>query len=174
MKKKSLRAVSTLIFAVSVCLNLLLAADQIKTDEFYAFYTKIPAGNVAEVDEITGKYADIVVHLEENLQFIFCRAAGYLPCLQTADKKGITSGSIEHNLLKEWLERKPPNKLMEAWIHYMEGLCEKLTGEEKEAMKKEMLGSARAVAEASGGILGINKISREEKEALEKMEKVFC
>ena len=63
---------------------------------------------------------------------------------------------------------------MEAWIHYMEGLCEKLTGEEKEAMKKEMLGSARAVAEASGGILGINKISREEKEALEKMEKVFC
>jgi hypothetical protein len=94
--------------------------------------------------------------------------------LKTADKKGISNGSIEYNLLKEWLEHKPPNKLMNAWIHYMEGLCEKLTKQEKEAMKKEIVGCARAVAEASGGVLGINKISRKEKSILNIMEDVFC
>lgn len=94
--------------------------------------------------------------------------------LKSAERRGIKSGSIEFSLLKEWLELKPPAKLLDAWIHYMEGLCEKLSGTEKTAMKKEIVGSALAVAEASGGMLGINKISREEKTVIEKMEKVFC
>lgn len=59
-------------------------------------------------------------------------------------------------------------------MHYMEGLCEKLTKQEKIAMKKEIIGGARAVAEASGGLLGINKISKEEKKILDTMETAFC
>ncbi|MBN1128580.1 MAG: hypothetical protein JXA71_06315 [Chitinispirillaceae bacterium] len=94
--------------------------------------------------------------------------------LKAAGEKGLSGGGIEFKLLEEWLEHKPPKKLLDAWIHYMEGLCDKLTKKEKEAMKKEVIGSARAVAEASGGVLGINKISRREKAVLDTMEKAFC
>jgi hypothetical protein len=93
--------------------------------------------------------------------------------LNAAERKGIQSGSIEMNLLKEWLDRKPSPHLFDAWRHYMEGLCEKLTETEKTAMKKEIIGGAKTVAEASGGLLGINKISPEEKTAFDKMEKAF-
>ena len=93
--------------------------------------------------------------------------------LTTAEGRGIKNGSIEHDLLKEWLEHKPSAELIDAWSHYMEGLCEKLTEKEKAAMKKEMVGGAQAVAQASGGLLGINKISPEEKAVLAKMEKAF-
>jgi hypothetical protein len=93
--------------------------------------------------------------------------------LKAAQSRGIQSGSIEFGLLKEWLEKKPPATLLDAWIHYMEGLCEQLTAAEKAAMKKEIVGGARAVAQASGGLLGINTISPEEKAVLSKMEKAF-
>jgi hypothetical protein len=93
--------------------------------------------------------------------------------INAAALKGIKVGTIEGDLLKEWLEHKPPAKLLDAWIHYMEGLCEKLTAQEKTALKKEIVGGAQAVAEASGGLLGINKVSREEKAVIDKMEKIF-
>jgi len=93
--------------------------------------------------------------------------------LKAAQRKGIQGGSIEFGLLKEWLERKPPAELVDAWRHYLSGLCEKLTEKEKEAMKNEIMGGAQAVAQASGGLLGINTISSEEKAVLSKMEKAF-
>jgi hypothetical protein len=93
--------------------------------------------------------------------------------LKAAQGRGIQNGSIEFGLLKEWLEVKPPATLLDAWRHYMEGLCEKLTEKEKESMKKEIMGGAQAVAQASGGLLGINTISSEEKAVLSKMEKAF-
>jgi tellurite resistance protein len=93
--------------------------------------------------------------------------------LKAAQSKGIQSGSIEFDLLREWLEKKPPANLLDAWVHYIEGLCEQLPAAEKETMKKEIMGGALAVAETSGGLLGINKISPEEKAVLTKMEKAF-
>lgn len=93
--------------------------------------------------------------------------------LKAAEGKGIQSGSIEMNLLKEWLDRKPSPHLLDAWSHYMEGLCDNLNETEKAAMKKEIMGGAKTVAEASGGLLGINKISNEEKAVLDTMEKAF-
>ncbi|MBN2035306.1 MAG: hypothetical protein JW768_01055 [Chitinispirillaceae bacterium] len=94
--------------------------------------------------------------------------------LRAANDRGIQRDSIEYHLLKEWLEHKPPASLLTAWTHYIEGLCEKLTKQERESLKKEIIGCARAVAQASGGLLGINTISREEKAVLARMEKVFC
>jgi hypothetical protein len=93
--------------------------------------------------------------------------------LRAAEARGIKSGSIERGLLEEWLERKPSAELIDAWSHYIAGLCDKLTEDEKAAMKKEIVGGALAVAQASGGVLGINKISPEEKAVVTKMEKAF-
>jgi hypothetical protein len=93
--------------------------------------------------------------------------------LKAAAAKGIKSGSVEYNLLKEWLDHKPPAKMLSAWVHYIGGLCEKLTETEKEGLKKELLGQAQKVAETSGGLLGVGAISKEEKEVLKKMERAF-
>jgi hypothetical protein len=93
--------------------------------------------------------------------------------LNAAAARGIKEGSVEHCLLREWLKNKPPAKLLSAWVHYIGGLCEKLTEKEKESLKKELLGQAQKVAEASGGLLGMGAISKEEKEVLKKMEWAF-
>jgi hypothetical protein len=93
--------------------------------------------------------------------------------LKAASGRNIEPGSAEYQLLKEWLDNKPPAKMLSAWIHYVEGLCEKLTQKEKEDLKKQLLGQAQKVAEASGGLLGVGSISGAEKEVLKKMEKAF-
>lgn len=93
--------------------------------------------------------------------------------LAAADKNGMKKDGIEGEILREWLANKPPNDLIEAWIHYIQALCAKLTCEEKTALKNDLVGNARAVAEASGGILGIGAISKQEKATLEKLEKAF-
>jgi hypothetical protein len=53
------------------------------------------------------------------------------------------------------------------------GLCGKLSLKERVALKNELLGHARSIAEASGGLMGLGAISRDEKRILEKMEKAF-
>jgi hypothetical protein len=93
--------------------------------------------------------------------------------LTAAAGMGIKTGSVEHNLLKEWLANKPPATMLTAWVHYVEGLCEKLTATEKSVLKKEILGDLEKVANASGGLLGLGAISKAEKDMLKKMEKAF-
>jgi hypothetical protein len=93
--------------------------------------------------------------------------------LRAAESIGVKKGNIDHPLLKEWLMVKPPSTLLEAWDHYIAGLCEKLSTSEIAALKADILGHARSVAEASGGLLGIGAVSKEEKEVLKKMEASF-
>ncbi|MBF0216102.1 MAG: hypothetical protein HQL30_03795, partial [Candidatus Omnitrophica bacterium] len=61
-----------------------------------------------------------------------------------------------------------------AWTHYIQALSGTFTKGEMKALKTEMLGRARKVAEAAGGILGGSfKISSNERAVLLKMEKAF-
>jgi hypothetical protein len=50
--------------------------------QFGAYYT-----NVGTRNSITGKYADIVVNLEDDKEFIFCKESGYLPFLKMGKEK---------------------------------------------------------------------------------------
>jgi hypothetical protein len=53
-------------------------------------------------------------------------------------------------------------------------LCAALKPGEKRALRDELLGRARQVAEATGGFLGLgNKISPEEQVVLDELAKVF-
>jgi len=77
-------------------------------------------------------------------------------------------------LLRQWMKHKPIPKLLEAWKHYIKGLCGELTQHQKNALKKDLIGHARQVAEATGGILGFgNKISKPEQKMLDKLESAF-
>ncbi len=94
--------------------------------------------------------------------------------LEAACKSFIPKDSVDFNLLRCWLEHKPDSKLLEAWVHYMKGLCEKLSDTEKDALKKDLIGHARAVAQAAGGFLGLgSKISKTEEQMLVQLEAVF-
>ena len=93
--------------------------------------------------------------------------------LAHANAKGIRPGSMEHDLLEQWLCHRPEPKLMEAWQAYIKGLCEKLSSEEKTLLRDELLHSTKATAEASGGFLGIGRISKREQEVLDELAASF-
>jgi hypothetical protein len=93
--------------------------------------------------------------------------------LEHAKKQGIQPGSIEHDLLERWLHQRPGDDLLMAWQHYVEAICERMTPEQRAALKQELLRDVRAAAEISGGFLGFGAISPEEKAVLEKLEASF-
>ncbi len=94
--------------------------------------------------------------------------------LAAAAASGVLKGSSAHTLLEGWLKLKPPAALESAWANYVKALVEGMTAEDKALLKNELLGKARSVAEASGGILGMgSKISKSETDALKKLEVAF-
>lgn len=94
--------------------------------------------------------------------------------LSAANASGILKGSSAHALLESWLKLKPPAALQSAWSNYVKALCEGMAVGDKALLKNELLGKARSVAEASGGILGMgSKVSKAEGDALKKLEDAF-
>ena len=95
--------------------------------------------------------------------------------LAAAEANGVTSGTPSFALLEGWLDRRPDGRLLEAWGEYVVELCGSLSDREKNAFRDEVMGRARAVAEAAGGLLGLgNKVSPEEKVVLSELEKAFA
>jgi len=93
--------------------------------------------------------------------------------LQAASERGINPGSANYTMLETWLKQKPSDKVMEAWKKYARGVWEQLTKEEQITMRLSVVGRAREVAEAAGGLLGVGSISPQEKALLEELEKVL-
>jgi hypothetical protein len=94
--------------------------------------------------------------------------------LRAADERGVSGSAISRQLLENWLRRRPPNALLEVWRHYAKALLKELDEHERRMMRERVIGSARAVAEAAGGFLGIGSISAAEKAALEDLELTFA
>ena len=94
--------------------------------------------------------------------------------LAAAEANGIEAGSPSHQLLENWLTHRPDARLLAAWGEYIVGLCADLDPAQRSALREEILGRARSVAEAAGGFLGLgNKISPEEEVVLQQLAKPF-
>ena len=94
--------------------------------------------------------------------------------LDAAHASGVLKGSSSHTLIEGWLKLKPPETLHVAWYNYVRALVGSIKPEDKALLKNELLGKARTVAEASGGILGMgSKVSKAEHEMLTKLEQAF-
>lgn len=94
--------------------------------------------------------------------------------LSGAEANGIISGSPGYQLLESWLAHRPDGRLLEVWGAFIVGLCAELGEHERESLKKQILGRARSVAEATGGFLGLgSKISNEEEIILAELAKAF-
>ena len=93
--------------------------------------------------------------------------------LDRAAKAGVTPGSSSYDLLKSWLERRPEARLLTAWIQMIQGISENLTAEQVEGLRAGLVERVRAVAGASGGVLGMGKISSAEAEMIRQLESAF-
>jgi hypothetical protein len=94
--------------------------------------------------------------------------------LDGCHKLGIAAGTEAHKLVESWLEQRPPATLHTAWEGYVKALVGTMSTHDKDALKRSILGKARDVAEASGGILGLPpKVSKEEAAVLKKLESAF-
>lgn len=90
------------------------------------------------------------------------------------ERAGVPSGSPEATMLEAWLDRRPDPTLLTAWTHLVQGMTAQLDAAGRERLKTGLLERVRAVAGASGGILGVGaKVSRPEGDMLAKLEAAF-
>lgn len=91
-----------------------------------------------------------------------------------ASQKGVVAGSPAAQLLDGWLVSKPSPSLHATWASYVQALCANLSPLDRETLKNQLLGWARQVAQATGGILGLGeKVSSAEETALQKLAQAF-
>ncbi len=94
--------------------------------------------------------------------------------VRAAEDSGVEVGSAAHELLEAWLAKRPGAKLLASWESYTQSLCASLDSAGRAALKDEVLGRARRVADAAGGLLGLtSRISPEEKVVLDRLAKAF-
>jgi hypothetical protein len=87
----------------------------------------------------------------------------------------VGTGSTGQALLEAWLERRPDPKLLDAWTHMVRGLREQLGPDEAARLQAGLLDQARAVASATGGVLGMgSKVSGAEAAMLARLEAAFA
>ena len=93
--------------------------------------------------------------------------------LQAVEAAGILEGSPSHALLESWFRERPDPELFERWKSFIASLCVDMDASAVEALRAEIIGKARGVAEAAGGILGFGKVSAREQEILDELEHAF-
>jgi tellurite resistance protein len=87
---------------------------------------------------------------------------------------GFNKSSVHYAVIESWMTHRPPAKLLAAWLHYTKGLCESLTEKEKKDFCKKIVDRATAIAESSGGFLGLgNKISKAEQKVIDSLKTAF-
>jgi tellurite resistance protein len=96
------------------------------------------------------------------------------PIMNAAKEQGIESDSPSAKLLDHWLTTKPKRELASIWTSYVAAIMEKMSDEAKAALRNSMITRATAVAKASGGILGIGKLSSDEKQVLGEIEQALA
>ncbi len=90
-----------------------------------------------------------------------------------AEKAGLRQKGLDPKVMSAWLKKKPDPALLEAWKHYIRTLCKELNAHERKALRDEVMADARSIAEAAGGILGLGRISAEEKAMLKTLDEAF-
>ena len=93
--------------------------------------------------------------------------------LQGAHGKGLEQGTDGYELLQTWLKSPPGDDLFAAWESYIKALSSQLNDEQNRLLKNQIVGFAKMVAAAAGGILGFGKVSASEEKVLGRIEAAF-
>jgi hypothetical protein len=90
-----------------------------------------------------------------------------------AESVGIEPGSASHGLLRIWTEDPPAPDLLDAWREFIRALHGELEEGERRRLREKLVGRARSVAEAAGGILGVDPVSPAEQKVLVDLDLAF-
>ncbi len=94
--------------------------------------------------------------------------------LKAAAERGVVASALATRMLQSWLSRKPAPGLLEVWKKYASRLWGYFTPDEQWRMRQNVLHSAREVAEAAGGFLGLtSRISAAERAVIEDLERIL-
>jgi hypothetical protein len=93
--------------------------------------------------------------------------------LEAAEERGIVIGTPCHDLLESWLAARPGPELMSTWKRYAKELHDNLDPAANDELKFRLIDRARAIAQASGGIMGILKVSKEEEAVINELQHAF-
>jgi len=89
-----------------------------------------------------------------------------------AGELGLNEAHPSHRLLERWLAEPPPPELLATWKRDCIGaLSSTLSHEAKRQLRSEILGRARAIAEATGAYSGVGRMPSDAEQAvLEEIE----
>ncbi len=94
--------------------------------------------------------------------------------LKAAQENNIEKGSDSYNLLSDWLDKKPDDRLFEVWEEYIGAFCAEMKAGNRSCLQVGIIEKAWKVADAAGGFMGLtSKISKAEKKVLERLEAAF-
>ena len=93
--------------------------------------------------------------------------------LQGAHGKGLEDSTDGYQLLQSWLAKPPSEELFTAWEAYIKALASQLNDEQNRLLKNQIVGFAKMVAAAAGGILGFGKVSASEEKVLNRIDAAF-
>ncbi len=94
--------------------------------------------------------------------------------LDAAREAGLDREPAIRQLLEQWLAQRPAATLETAWTDYIHAITGTMEPARQQALKSELVGRARRVAEAAGGFLGlVNRVSTDEAAVLHKLEQAF-
>lgn len=79
------------------------------------------------------------------------------------DQGGLDPDGPSQRLLETWLQKPPSTELFTAWKDYVSALYRTLAPEVRDTWKRQLFDSLNKVAEASGGVWGLHKVSVEER-----------
>lgn len=87
---------------------------------------------------------------------------------------GFQSDSPAWKLLESWLNHPPSEDVLEAWREYATALIHRTNPDHRVPLEHELLGRARDVARAAGGVLNMGGVSRAEEAVLRQIEDVIA
>lgn len=89
--------------------------------------------------------------------------------VEAARARGIEAGSPADALLTQWLTTRPSELMFERNLRAIRAILESRPESEREASRNDLLSTATAIAEASGGMLGFRAVSAEERAVLARI-----
>lgn len=94
--------------------------------------------------------------------------------LTGAAEHGVKKSDPAYRLLESWLKTAPKKELFDLWEGYVTALADAMPDSSRRVLRDQVMGWARDVAEAAGGILGLgSKISAAEQTTLDHLRAAF-
>jgi hypothetical protein len=94
--------------------------------------------------------------------------------LKAAEALGISKESGSYPLFEAWLEKPHGPEFFETWRSYIRTVLTHLDEDARRRLREDLLTRSNEIARASGGILGIGSISKEEQQMITRLEEALA